>query len=128
MSLSLKEMMEAANAAVPRVAPAQANAVIARGNTLLLDVREAPEVENNGKIAGALRGMLEFRVDPQSPLYDRNFARDRTVILYFVSGGRAAIAGKLLKEMGFAEDDNMGGFTDWVDGGGTVERVIERGM
>ncbi|MCL2713998.1 MAG: rhodanese-like domain-containing protein [Alphaproteobacteria bacterium] len=125
MSLSLKEMMEAANAAVPRITVAQASAMIARGNALILDVREAPEVESSGKIAGALhvsRGMLEFRVDPASPIHDRSLTRDKTVILYCASGGRAALAGKLLKDMGFAEVFNMGGFKDWVDGGGAIVR------
>jgi hypothetical protein len=45
-------------------------------------VRDAPEVEKSGKIAGALhvsRGMLEFRADPESPYYDKNFAKDKTL-------------------------------------------------
>ena len=125
MPLSLKEMMEAANAAVPRITVAQASAMIARGNTLLLDVRDAKEAESSGKAAGALhvsRGMLEFRADPASPIYDQSFARDKTVIVYCASGGRAALAGKLLKDMGFGEVYNLGGFKDWVDAGGAVER------
>ena len=44
--------------------------MIAKGNTLVVDVRDASEVEKSGKVAGALhvsRGMLEFRADPESP-------------------------------------------------------------
>ena len=44
MTTNLKELMNAANAAVPRIA-AQAREMIAQGNTLVVDVREAPEVE-----------------------------------------------------------------------------------
>jgi 3-mercaptopyruvate sulfurtransferase SseA len=51
---SVKQMMEAANAAVPRITLAQARDMIARGNTLVVDVRDAPEVEKSGKVAGAL--------------------------------------------------------------------------
>ena len=54
MATSVKQMMEAANAAVPRITPAEARDMIARGNTLVVDVRDAPEVEKSGKVAGAL--------------------------------------------------------------------------
>jgi len=54
MATSVKQMMEAANAAVPRITPAQAREMIAKGNTLVVDVRDAPEVEKSGKVAGAV--------------------------------------------------------------------------
>src|SRR5262252_7657017 len=101
MATSVKQMMEAANAAVPRITSAQAREMIAKGNTLVVDVRDAPEVEKSGKVAGALnvsRGMLEFRADPASPYYDKHFEKDKTLILYCGSGGRAALAGKVLKD------------------------------
>jgi len=31
--------------------------------------------------------MLEFRADPESPYHDKNFAKDKTVIVYCASGG-----------------------------------------
>src|SRR5450759_4631398 len=104
MATSLKQMMEAANAAVPKITPDQAREMIGKGNTLVVDVRDAPEVEKSGKIAGAVhvsRGMLEFRADPESPYHDKNFAKDKTVILYCASGGRSALAAKVLKDMGY---------------------------
>lgn len=131
MTTSLKQMMEAANAAVPKITPAQARDMIAKGNTLVVDVRDAPEVETSGKVAGSIhvsRGMLEFRADPDSPYHDKNFAKDKTVILYCASGGRAALGGKALKDMGYANVYNMGGFKDWAESGGAVEKPIERGM
>jgi hypothetical protein len=42
MATSVKQMMEIANAAVPRITPAQAQAMMAKGNTLMVDVRDAP--------------------------------------------------------------------------------------
>lgn len=131
MSLTVKQMLEAANAAVPKITPAQAKEMIGKGNTLVLDVRDAPEVEKSGKVAGAVhvsRGMLEFRADPDSPYHDKSFAKDKTVILYCASGGRAALAGKVLKDMGYAQVYNIGGFKDWADSGGAVDRPIEPGM
>lgn len=125
MATSVKAMMEAANAAVPRIAPAQAKEMIAKGNTLVVDVRDAPEVANSGKIAGAVhvsRGMLEFRADPDSPAHDKNFAKDKTLILYCASGGRAALAGKMLKDLGFERVCNLGAFKDWAESGGAIDQ------
>jgi rhodanese-related sulfurtransferase len=131
MATSVKQMMEAANAAVSRITPAQAREMIAKGNALVVDVRDAPEVEKSGKIAGAVhvsRGMLEFRADPDSPYHDKNFARDKTIILYCASGGRSALGGKVLKEMGYDQVYNLGAFKDWAETGGAVEKPIESGM
>jgi len=124
VATTLKQMMDAANAAVPRITPAQAREMIAHGNTLVVDVREAPEVEKTGKVAGAVnvsRSFLEFRVDPDSPSHDKNFTKDKNVIVYCGSGGRAALSGKLLKDIGYERVYNLGGFKDWVDAGGEVE-------
>src|SRR5258706_1471205 len=98
MAISVKQMLEAANEAVPKITPDQASDMIKKGNTLVVDVRDAPEVVTSGKIAGAVhvsRGMLEFRADPESPYHDKNFDRNKTVILYCASAGRPSIAGKL---------------------------------
>ena len=125
MALGVKQMMEAANAAVPKITPAQAREMIGKGNTLVVDVRDAPEVEKSGKIAGAVhvsRGMLEFRADPESPYHDKNFAKDKTVILYCASGGRSALAAKLLKDMGYDQVYNVGAFKDWAESGGAVDK------
>ena len=125
MTTNLKEMMDAANAAVPRITPAQAQDMVAQGNALIVDVRDALEVENTGKIAGAVnvsRGLLEFRADPDSPSHDKSFAKDKNVIVYCGSGGRAALSGKVLKDMGYERVYNLGGFKDWAESGGAVEK------
>ena len=112
MTTGVKQMMEAANAAVPKITPAQARDMISKGNTLVVDVRDAPEVEKSGKIAGAVnvsRGMLEFRADPESPYHDKNFSRDKTLILYCASGGRSALSGKVLKDMGYPKSITSAG-------------------
>ena len=84
MPKSVKELVEAANAVVPRVTPEQAQQMIA-GGALVVDVRDAPEVEQSGKVAGAVhipRGMLEFRADLVALLrqeFRRGQARDRVL-------------------------------------------------
>jgi rhodanese-related sulfurtransferase len=125
MATSVKQMLEAANAAVPKVTPAQAKEMIAEGNTLVVDVRDGTEVAASGKVAGAVhvsRGMLEFRADPESPYHDKNFAKDKSVVVYCASGGRSALAGKMLKDLGYEKVYNLGGFKDWAESGGAIDK------
>jgi rhodanese-related sulfurtransferase len=125
MATTVKQMLEAANAAVPKITPAQAKEMIAKGSTLVVDVRDGAEVAASGKVAGAVhvsRGLLEFKADPELPTHDKNFTKGKAVILYCGSGGRAALAGKMLKDLGYEKVFNMGGFKDWADSGGAVEK------
>ena len=130
MVTSVKQLIEAANAAVPRISPAEARDLI-RDGALVVDVRDAPEVEKSGKVEGAThvsRGMLEFRADPDSPYHDKKFDRARTVLVYCASGGRSALSGKTLKDLGYDKVFNLGAFKDWVEAGGEIEKPIEPGM
>jgi len=125
MPTTVKDMLAAANAAVPRITPEQAREMIAKGNTLVVDVRDAPEVQASGKVAGAVhvsRGLLEFRADPELPSHDKNFAKDKNVIVYCASGGRSALSGKLLKDLGYVHVYNLGAFKDWAEGGGSIDK------
>ena len=120
MPSSVKQMLAEANAAVPRVPPAEARALIGRGSVLIVDVRDPPEVQASGKIKGAVsvsRGMLEFRADPDSPYHDPAFQKDKTVLVYCASGGRSALVGKALKDFGYATVYNLGGFKELADAG-----------
>ena len=123
MTTSVKDMLAAANAAVPRIGREDAQTLLADGKALLVDVRDAPELAA-GKVAGAKhvsRGMLEFRADPASPYHDPDFDPARTVIVYCASGGRSALAGKALQELGYRDVRNLGAFKDWAEGGGAVD-------
>src|SRR6266550_271467 len=125
MSSSVKEMLAAANGSVPTISPQDAKALIERGQALVVDVRDGLEIQSTGKVQGAkhvARGMLEFRADPESPYYDKAFDRDKTVIVYCASGGRSALAGKTLQDMGYKDVRNLGGFKGWADSGGAVEK------
>ena len=125
MATSVKQMLEAANAAVPKISPQEARDMMVKGDTLVVDVRDGPEVQATGKVAGAVhvsRGMLEFRADPDLPSHDKNFSKDKAVIVYCASGGRSALAGKMLKDLGYARVYNLGGFKDWADSGGAVDK------
>jgi rhodanese-related sulfurtransferase len=131
MAHTVKDMLAAANAAVVKISPDEAKALVASEGALIVDVRDAPEVEKSGRIAGAhhvSRGMLEFRADEGSPYHDPAFRKDRPIILYCASGGRSALSGKVLKDMGFQKVYNLGAFKDWAEAGGAVESPLEPGM
>ena len=120
MASSVKEMMAAANAAVPKLAPAEVRDHVGKSDVLIVDVRDASEVAATGKIKGAVhvsRGLLEFRADPESPAHNPAFQKTKTVLLYCASGGRSALAGKTLKDMGYASVLNAGAFKELADAG-----------
>jgi rhodanese-related sulfurtransferase len=120
MASTVKEMLSAANAAVPRVAPAELRDMMQRGEVLVVDVRDQPELASAGKVKGAVnvsRGMLEFRADPESPYHNAVFQKDKAVALYCASGGRSALAGKTLKELGYKTVYNAGAFKELAEAG-----------
>jgi rhodanese-related sulfurtransferase len=126
MTTSVKELMAIANAAVPKIGTDNAKKLISDQNAVVIDVRDAPEVQASGKVKGALnisRGMLEFRADSETAYHNPELRKDRPIILYCASGGRSALSGKVLKDMGYEQVYNLGAFKDWAEGGGEVETV-----
>jgi rhodanese-related sulfurtransferase len=120
MAKSVKDLLAEANAAVPRLSPSEAAEKIRSGNVLVVDVRDPHEVQQSGKIRGAVnasRGMLEFRADPESQYHDPAFQKDKTLLLHCASGGRSALAGKTLQDMGYTAVFNVGGFKDLAEAG-----------
>jgi len=120
MPSSVKEMLAAANAAVPRLAPAKLREMMDAGDVLIVDVRDPSEVQQSGKIKGAVnvsRGMLEFRADPESPYHNPAFQKEKQVVLYCASGGRSALSGKTLKELGYGSVFNAGAFKELAEAG-----------
>ena len=124
MPTTTKQLLEAANAAVPKISGKEAQEMVAKG-AVIVDVRDSAEVAQTGKAAGAVhipRGSLEFKADLSSPTAEKSLAFDKPVILHCASGGRAALAGKLLKDFGYDKVYNLGGFKDWVEAGGKVDK------
>ena len=120
MPSSVREMLAEANAAVPRLDPGEVRNRMNREDILIVDVRDASELASGGKLKGALhvpRGMLEFRADPESPYHNPAFQKDKTVLVYCASGGRSALSGKTLKELGYQSVYNAGGFKELADAG-----------
>ncbi len=120
MAKSVKDMLAEANAAVPKLSPAEAAEKIRGGDALVLDVRDPTEVQQSGKIRGALnvsRGMLEFRADSESQYFNPAFQKDKTILLHCASGGRSALAAKTLQDMGYTAVFNIGGFKELAEAG-----------
>lgn len=126
MTTNVKDLLAAANAEVPRVSPEEARRMVSEQNAIIVDVRDMPELLAAGKIPGSVhipRGMLEFRADAETQYHDPNLLKDRPIILHCASGGRSALSGQTLKQMGYDKVYNMGGFKDWVEAGGDIEKV-----
>jgi rhodanese-related sulfurtransferase len=123
--LTYKDMIAAADAVVPRLKPDEAKQMVAGGNVLIVDVRDGTEVAQTGKLKGAVhvaRGSLEGRADPTAPTYNPAFKQDVALIVHCAGGGRAALAGKTLKDMGYTKVFNGGGFKDLAGAGIEVEK------
>lgn len=130
MSMKVQDFMMAAKKAVPPISYAEIQAKLADG-ALLLDVRDGPEVEKTGLAKGAhhiSRGMLEFRADVGTPFHDAEMRKDRTIILYCASGGRAYLSAKTLQDMGYSDVYVFGGIGDWQDAGGDITTPLDPGM
>lgn len=105
----------------------EAQKKIADGVTLI-DVRESAEFElgHIGDAHNIPRGVLEFQVDAhpavngeQDPaLVDKN----KELLVYCLSGGRAALACESLQRMGYTNVKSItGGFKAWRDQGLPVQ-------
>jgi rhodanese-related sulfurtransferase len=116
--------MDIAGSMVPLITPAQAREMVNMSNALIVDVRDASDIEKNGNIAGSIKispGMLEFRADPDMPYHDRNFSKDRAIIIFCTLSQCSASSGKLLKDMGYSRVFILGTFEKWVESGGEIE-------
>ena len=124
MPTSYKEMLAAAHAAVPKVTAAEAASLVKDAGALIVDVRDGTEVQASGKAKGAVavpRGSLELRAIRIRRTTTRRSARTIRSSCTCAGGGRAALAGKTLRDLGFTDVRNLGGFKDWVAGGGEIE-------
>ena len=116
-----KDLVAAANAAIPALSVDDAAKLVGRDDVLFVDVREPAEWEK-GHVPGAVhvvRGLLEFKADPSLEAYhDKRLDPAKKLVVYCASGGRSALSAKTLKDMGYPDVANMlGGFTAWSQAG-----------
>ena len=112
-----KAMLAEANAVIETVSVPDLPYILEDPEVVVVDVRDLVERESDGAIPGSLhisRGMLEFRADPESPVYESTLAPDRRIILYCGTGGRSALAAKTLHDMGYTDVASLaGGYEAW---------------
>jgi len=121
----LKSMMAEANASIETLSAEAAVGLVDDPEVTFVDVRESAETQQSGMAKGAInapRGFLEFIVDPAGPMHNPAFSPEKRYVLYCGSGGRSALAGKTLSDMGFANVSHIaGGFGAWQAAGGPVK-------
>ncbi len=121
MKKAAADMVAEAKANVENVDPDAVEREVQSGDAVLVDIRDAPELEADGAIPGSVhvpRGMLEFRADPTSPYHQAPLDPSKRIILHRASGGRSALAAQTLKDMGYEDVAHMdGGIKAWKDAG-----------
>jgi rhodanese-related sulfurtransferase len=98
---------------------------LARGEAVVVDIREAEERLVDGAIPGTVhapRGMIEFYADPTNRFHRPDFDPGRRIILHCSAGGRSALAAAALQEMGYTDVAHLeSGFEGWRQAGKPVE-------
>ena len=119
-----KDYLEEANAVVKKIDVAEAIEKHKAGSTIFIDVRDGVDISKTGTIKDALRiprGFIEFAADPDTPFHNKQLNKDAEIILVCAAGGMAALTGHTLKEMGYQNVSNVGGFSDWKEADGPTE-------
>jgi rhodanese-related sulfurtransferase len=108
------KLVEQAKKNITEIRPTDAATKLKEGNTVIVDVREADEWDEE-HIPDAIhigRGMLELDIEEKVP--DPN----ATVIVHCGGGGRSALAAESLQKMGYKNVRSMaGGFKAWKGAG-----------
>jgi rhodanese-related sulfurtransferase len=125
MAKTFNQMVAAAMAEVPVVNPAEAHRRMQEDlRTLVIDPRDAADIPATGIISEAMNisyGALTYKADNELPPEWREPEledRSRPIITACESGELGALAGKLLKDMGFSNVSILeGGTQAWKDAG-----------
>ena len=124
---SSKDIVKAALAAVPAISAEEAMSLVESPDHVFVDLRDGIEQAKTGMIPGAVassRGMLEFHIDPKSPLHKPEFNQDKTYVFYCASGGRSALAALVAMDMGLTPVVNLsGGIGAWKKAGGMLDKI-----
>lgn len=105
----------------PSLSPQEAQTAVSAGQAVLVDVREPDEWVDGVAAPAVLLPLSDLRGPRKEwgSFLDKN--RDKRILLYCRSGGRAGTATGALKAEGF-NAENVGGFSDWANAGLPVRR------
>ena len=121
---TLEKLLIEANDLVKRLSFEESINLINNSKTVIIDVREESEVYNLGLVKNAIhipRGLLEFKLSPNSPNNPITIDDDTNILVYCAGGYRSALAAKTLLDLGFKNVYNLGGFQEWVASGGEIQ-------
>ena len=121
---TLEALLIEANELVKRLSYDESVELINNTQTVIIDVREESEVYNLGVIKNAIhipRGLIEFKLSPNSPNNPVLINDDTNILVYCAGGYRSALAAKSLLDLGFKNVYNLGGFQEWVESGGEIQ-------
>lgn len=125
MKKKAADLVAEAKSRIENLDPDAVENELQNGDAVLVDIRDSPELEENGRIPGAVhipRGMLEFRADTTSPYHHAPLDPSKSVILHCASGGRSALAAQTLQEMGYEQVAHLdGGINAWKEAGKPTE-------
>ena len=112
---SSSELVNNALKEIKTISSEEAYLMMKDGKTNLIDIRDIRELQNEGKVEGAIhipRGMLEFWLDPESAYFkEGKLDLNKEMVLFCAGGLRSALATKSLKDMGFEKISHIdGGF------------------
>ena len=119
-------MLIEANKNVERLTYEETCNILKQPNTFIIDVREESEVANFGVIKNAIhipRGLIEFKLELNSQNNPANISNDSNLLFYCAGGFRSALAANTVKKLGFINVYNIGGFGEWVNNDGEIEKI-----
>jgi len=116
--IDIQKLLQEANDAVPRLSFEEANNIISKSNTLIIDVREISEVEATGLIKNAVnipKSIIDADFNDSLIDIHINDEEEIFILTYCAVGIRSALVGhKLLKE-GYKKVFNLGGYAEWIE-------------
>ena len=121
---TLEKLLIEANDLVKRLSFEESINLIKNSKVVIIDVREESEVYNLGLVKNAIhipRGLLEFKLSPNSPNNSVLIDDETNILVYCAGGYRSALAAKTLLDLGFKNVYNLGGFQEWVQSGGEIQ-------
>ena len=123
---TLESMLIEANKNVERLSYEEICNILKQPNTFIIDVREESEVANFGLIKNAIhipRGLIEFKIELNSSNNPAGINNDSNLLFYCAGGFRSALAANTVKNLGFINVYNIGGFGEWVNNGGETQPI-----
>ena len=120
-----QDFLKEANDIVKRIDTNEAIKKHGSDETIFIDVRDIADTQKTGTIKDCLtipRGFLEFAADDKTPYFNQKLNKNSEIILVCGAGGQAALAGKTLIDMGYANVKNVGGIGDWEKNNGPMNK------